>query len=128
MQVISETIRDAPLIHIQVASVYKHWRAPLDPKQISNRKNDVLIARLRSGYHPSLKQYLHQFDPLQDPTCRNCYQEEQDLLHWFCDCPALITVRHIWLPSRVLRVACHSTWRCSDVSKKDPDQPWRLTQ
>ena len=27
-------------------------------KQINNRKDDVLVARLRSSHHPSLKQYL----------------------------------------------------------------------
>ena len=29
-------------------------------KQINNRKDDVLVARLRSSHHPSLKQYLLQ--------------------------------------------------------------------
>ena len=29
----------------------------------------------------------------------------------------------VWVPSRVLRVACHSTWGCSGIRKEDPDQP-----
>ena len=100
VQVINETICDTPSIHERAASVYKHRRVSQDAKQISNRKDDILIARLRSGHHPSLKQYLHQLDPSWDPTCPNCCQEEQDILHWFCDCPALITMRQ-----RVL--GCH---------------------
>ena len=28
-----------------------------------------------------------------------------------------------WAPSRVLRVACHSTWACSGARKEDPGQP-----
>ena len=96
IQVINEMIRDAPSIHEWVAAAYKHWRFSWDAKQISNRKDDVLIARLRSSHHPSLKQYLHQLDPSQDPTCPNCCQEEQDLLHWLCDCPALLTVRQVF--------------------------------
>ena len=96
IQVINETIRDAPPIDKRVASVYKHRRVARDAKQISNRKDDVLIARLQSGHHPSLKQYLHRLDPSQDPACTNCCQEEQDLLYWLCDCPALMTVRQLW--------------------------------
>ena len=88
IQVINETIRDAPPIHERVASVYKHRRVSRDAKLINNRKDDVLIAHLRSGHHPSLKKYLHRLDPSQGPTCPNCRQEEQDLLHWLCDCPA----------------------------------------
>ena len=93
IQAINETIRDAPPIHKRVAAVYKHRTVSRDAKQINNRKDDVLIARLRSGHHPSLKQYLHHLDPSQDPTCPSCCQEEQDLLHWLRECPALITVR-----------------------------------
>ena len=93
IQVINETIRDAPPIHERVASVYKHRRVSRDAKQINNRKDDVLIAHLRSGQHPSLKQYLNRLDSSQDPTCPNCCQEEQDVFHWLRDCPALITIR-----------------------------------
>ena len=63
IQVINETIRYAPPIHKPVASVYKHRRVSRDAKQINNRKDNVLIARLQSGHHPSLKQYLHRLDP-----------------------------------------------------------------
>ena len=93
IQVINETIRDDPPIHERVAAVYKLRRVSRDVKQINNRKDDVLIARVRSGHHLSLKQYLHRLDPAQDPTCPNCRQEEQDLVHWLRDCPALLSVR-----------------------------------
>ena len=65
-----------------------------DTKQINNRKDDVLLARLKFGHHPSLKQYLHhRLDPSQDPICPNCHLEEKDLHHWLCECPASITMR-----------------------------------
>ena len=75
IQVIKDTICDAPPIPERVASVYKvykHRRVSRDAKHINNRKDDVLMARLRSGHHPSLKQYLHPLNPSQDPTCPNC--------------------------------------------------------
>ena len=93
IQIINETIRDAPPTHERVAAVYKLRKVSRDVKQITNRKDDVLIARLRSGHHPSLKQYLHRLDPSQDPICPNCHQEDQDLVHWLRDCPALSSVR-----------------------------------
>ena len=96
IQVINETIRDAPPIHERVAAVYKHRRVSRDVKHINNIKDDVLIARLRSGHHPSLKQYLHRLDPSQDPNCPNCCEEEQDLIHWLPDCPALLSVRRVF--------------------------------
>ena len=34
----------------------------------------------------------------------------------------------LWVTSRIIRVAFHSTWGCSGVCKEDPGQPWRLTQ
>ena len=118
IQVINEMIRDAPPIHERVAAVYKHWRLSRDVEQINNRKDDAFIAPLRSGYHPSLKQYLHRLDPSQDPTCPNCRQEEQDLVHWLHDCPALLTVRQRvfgchqesleWLASRPADVVAYA--------------------
>ena len=90
---INEAICDAPPTHERVAAVYKLRSVPRDVKQITNRRDDVLIARLRSAHHPSLTQYLHRLDSSQDPICTNCHEEEQDLVHWFCDCPALLSVR-----------------------------------
>ena len=51
IQVIKETICDVPPTHKQVASVYQHQRVSCDAKQISNKKDDVLLAHLRFGYH-----------------------------------------------------------------------------
>ena len=100
IQAINETFHDAPPINERVAAVYKHRRVFRDAKQINNRKADVLIARLQSGDHNSIKQYLHRLNASQDPTCPNCCQEEQDLFHWLPDCLVLISVRQ-----RVF--ACH---------------------
>ena len=93
IQAINETFHDAPPTNERVAAVYKHRRVSRDAKQINNRKADVLIARLQSGDRNSLKQYLQRLNASQDPTCPNCCQEEQDLLHWLPDCLVLISVR-----------------------------------
>ena len=93
IQIINETVCNVPPTHKRVAAVYKLRSFHQDVKQITNRRYDVLIARLRSGHHPSLKQYLHRLDPSQDPICPICQEEEQDLAHWLHDCPVLSSVR-----------------------------------
>ena len=44
--VINETICDALRAHERVPLIYQHRKAPGDAKQINNRKDDVLLARL----------------------------------------------------------------------------------
>ena len=95
IQVINDSIRDNPPAHERVALIYKHQKTSRDARQIKNRKDEVLLARLRSGHHPSLQQYLHRLDPSKDPTCPKCRLGEQDLRldHWICDCPAITSTR-----------------------------------
>ena len=68
-------ICDDPPIHERFAQVYQHQKASQDSKQIKNRKEVVLLARLRSGHY----HYLHRLDPTQDPICPPCRFDEQDL-------------------------------------------------
>ena len=93
IQIINKTVRDAPPTHDRVAAFYKLRSFHRDVKQITNRRDEVLIACLRSGHHPSLKQYLHRLDPSQHPICPNCQKEQQDLAHWLRNCPALSSMR-----------------------------------
>ena len=67
IQVINDTISDNPPAHERVALIYKSQKASRDAKQIKNRKDEVLLARLQSGHHPSLQQYLHRLDPAKGP-------------------------------------------------------------
>ena len=59
IQVINDTIHEALPIHKQVALVYQHRQASHDIKQINNSKDDILLALLQPGHHPSLKHYLN---------------------------------------------------------------------
>ena len=93
IQVINKTICDDPLTHECVVLIYQHQKASRYAKQIKNRKDDVLLARQRSGHHPSLQQYLHRLDPSQDPICPKCRLDEQDLHHCLCECPATTIIR-----------------------------------
>lgn len=59
---INETIRDDPLTPERVALIYQHRKASRDSKQVKNQNDYVLLARLRSGHHPFLHQYLYRLD------------------------------------------------------------------
>ena len=127
-QIINDKIRDNPPTHDQVAQIYQHGRVSCNCKQIKNRQNGVLLARLRSGYHPSLHQYLHWLLTAIEPICPSCYLEEQDLTQLALRLSSMW--RHktasVWVPQRVLGVACHLTWGCGGVRKKKLGLPWRL--
>ena len=87
IQLITEMTRDDPPTHKRAAKVYQHQKASRDSKQIKNRKDDVLLARLQSGHHPSLHHYIHRLDPTQDPIFPSWRLSEQDLNHLICECP-----------------------------------------
>ena len=55
IQVSNETISNTLPSHERIALIYQHQKASRDAKQINNRKDDVLLARLRSSHHPSLR-------------------------------------------------------------------------
>ena len=79
IQVINETIRYDPPAHNRVVLICKHQKTSRDTKQIKNRKDDVLLACLQCGHHPSLQQHLHRHDPSKDPICPKFRLAEQDL-------------------------------------------------
>ena len=81
IQVINQTILDDPPTHERVVLICQHRNGSRDAKQINNRKDGILYAPLRSGHHPSLRQYLHWLDPSQDPISLKYHLDEQDLHH-----------------------------------------------
>ena len=83
MQVIDETIRDDPPTDERVSQVYQYQKASRDSKQIINSLS----------HHPSLHHYLHPLDSTQEPICPSCRLDEQDLNHWFFECPAGDAIR-----------------------------------
>ena len=62
IQAINETICGDPPTDERVAQVYQNQRLPRVSKQIKNRKDDVLLARLRPGHYPSRHHYPHPED------------------------------------------------------------------
>ena len=65
LQVINEKICNTPSAHEKILPVYQHGKASYD------YQDDALLARLRSGHHPLLLQFLYR--PANDSLCSSCH-------------------------------------------------------
>ena len=53
----------------------------------------VDLARLRSGNHPRLEDYLHRIGTLKSPRCRRCHAATGTVEHFLLRCPTLSRLR-----------------------------------
>ena len=84
---IRERTRDPPPVHQRVKAVYEALSTTRE-RQITNRRDQTLLAQLRSGHSTALQAYRHRIGIADSPLCPRCQQEPQDLEHWFQRCPA----------------------------------------
>ena len=88
-KVINKLFSDDPLSHVWTSKIYQHCKTLIDLlQQLQSWRDDVLIARLHSGHHLSLKAHHHQIDSEIDPTCPSCQQADHTLQQWLMECPA----------------------------------------
>ena len=87
--VIRRNIRDAPIAKPEQREAYACMNRDKE-LEINNRKDQVDLARLRSGYHPQLMTYKHKLNDTISPLCPRCEQEQEDdrVVHWLRNCPA----------------------------------------
>ena len=128
IQIINETIRDATPIQERVASLHKLWRKrrKTDQQQKRWRPNCSLTIRSPSfsrAIPPLTRSFTRsQLRKLLPKRARSPSLDQQ--LSSFANGEAT----NVWVPSRVITVASHSTWKCSGVQKEDSGQPWLLTR
>ena len=89
---IKRTIKDPPPTHPRIAMTYGP-PIPDHRRHKFTRKEEVLLAQLRSGHCSLFKQYQKRIHPEQDPTCPLCEEGEHDLEHWLLRCPGNEAVR-----------------------------------
>ena len=80
-------ITDPEPTHARTKEIYAKRSKKLD-KRITNRSDQVLLARLRSGHLDSLNAYKQRIAPDSDPKCDLCKDADQSLEHWLIDCAA----------------------------------------
>ena len=88
---INSTIHDPPPQHARTASVYSHDTLHTDTSL--SRRDQVLLAQLRSSHCHKLAAYHNVIDPTADPSCRKCSLASHTLEHWLQECPATASQR-----------------------------------
>ncbi len=64
-----------------------------DCREVSTRRDAVLLARLRAGHTPFLKAYANQLDTTVDPKCPSCGEEPQTVESLLQRCPNAVELR-----------------------------------
>ena len=82
---ISDPLPERPLVQEVYGS------GPITP--MLSRKVEVLVARLRSGHSMILAAHRARFGLGDSPTCPHCNFNDEDLTHWFSQCPASLALR-----------------------------------
>ena len=78
--------------HQRVCEVYSHFNKEKE-QTINNRKDQVTLARIRSGKHLAFNAYRNKIDKDVSPTCPRCQEAEHTLEHWFKECPGTLALR-----------------------------------
>ena len=102
--VIKSIIKDSEIQHARTREVYR-CKSSQKEKKVSNRKDEVLLARLRTGHHFGFKSYQHRLNNEEDPTCPRCEESSKNqclmrplcldnVEHWLeCDATAEARMR-----------------------------------
>ena len=82
---IRKAIPDEPIDHLRTSKVYEMYSRTRE--STLNRKDQVMLARIRSGHSHLFRQYRHRIGHAVDPHCIRCTENKlDDLEHWLvCD-------------------------------------------
>ena len=84
-----------PTSHPVMKKVYQHYSTEKEKEEITTRKDQVLLAQLRSGKHKAFATYQHMLDETKPATCPRCTSgEEHTLEHWFMRCAGTMAAKH----------------------------------
>ena len=100
--VIKSVIKDKEIQHDTIREAYS-CKSSSKEKDVSNREDEVLLARLRAGHHFGFKTYQHRLNNDEDPTCPRCAEASKtqclamplpldNVEHWL-DCDATLEAR-----------------------------------
>jgi ribonuclease HI len=85
--VIRRIIKDAPIEKPEQRESYACMSRDKE-LEITNRRDQVDLARLRAGYHPILQTYQHRLNENTSPLCPRCGEDDDTVQHWLLKCPA----------------------------------------
>ena len=78
-----------------VREVYKCFSLERDKEELLTRKDQVLMAQIRSGKHKAFKSYEHMLDSTKSDICTRCtLGAVHNLEHWFMECPGTYEAKY----------------------------------
>ena len=86
---IKREMKDPPTTHIRTMAVYEGTKS----KTIFPRKDEVMMAQLRSGHCHRLAAYRNVVHKDSSPLCPHCEMDYETLEHWLQCCPATAVKR-----------------------------------
>ena len=90
---IKKATKDPPPTHERTKKVYAFYSRKKE-KEVTSRKDQTLLAKLRSGHTTLLAAYKARLDPDFSPTCTLCEDgEDQTLEHWLTKCAGTLDER-----------------------------------
>jgi ribonuclease HI len=89
--IIKAFVYDEPPQHERTAKVYEKLSKTKE-REIVSRKDQVLIARIRSGHHYGFRAYQHRINEEIDPTCPRCDDGSDSVEHWL-ECVGTMAAR-----------------------------------
>jgi hypothetical protein len=60
---------------------------------VTTRHDQVLLARIRSGWDLRFAATRHRFNSEEDPSCPRCGYESEDMEHWLLRCPGTMAAK-----------------------------------
>ena len=91
---VNRLIKDPPVAHDRTREVYSAYSLEKE-KQITSRKDQVLLARVRSGKYLGFDEYRAKVKHDVEPNCKRCSEltnENDNLEHWL-KCPGTLEAR-----------------------------------
>ena len=88
---INNAIVDPPFTHARSKNSYKHYSR--NREKLLPRKDQVMLARIRSGHSLLFRAYKHRIAKSLDPYCKRCNTGKEDTVEHWLECDSTIDAR-----------------------------------
>ena len=88
-----KSVPDPPLTHARSSLVYSK-RSSKKEAEVTTRKDQVNLARIRSGHHLMFGETRNRYNPEEDPSCPRCGHPLEDMSHWLLECPGTSAAKY----------------------------------
>ena len=88
-----KSVPDPPPSHARSSLVYSKKKKTREA-EVTSRRDQVNLARVRSGHHLMFGETRNRYNPEEDPSCPRCGHNTEDMEHWLLECPGTMAAKH----------------------------------